>query len=553
MRNLTGLFFALALLISSLAQAQIVYEPLHRDVYNFLTRTAAKGIVRLDDELRPLPRWYVAAKLRELSEQPERLTPLEREELAFFLRDYAHENRRADSTVLRAPETVWFRHDSGGRFRPFSYADNRFQIAVQPLIGVTGFTRQGEFNHHRWNGAQLYGYWGKHIGFSFDFRDNHEAGPTIDRTKALVPTTGVIGRTASSNRQSIDYSEARGSLAFSWRDFSVVVGKELLEWGYGESGKLVQSQRAPSYPFFRIDARLTPWLRFNYTHAFLNSMVLDSAASYPTGNAVGSGQREFFRSKFLAQHSLFITPLKGLSVAIGESIVYSDRLEPAYLIPILFFRLSDHALGGLKNNDVGNNAQIFMQVSSRNHIPRTHLYANLFVDELRLLHLSNPAKRKNQVGYLAGASVVDFPVKNLVLTAEYTRINPFVYAHYIPAQTYANSNYSLGHWLGNNGDLLYGSALYRLARGLQLRGYASMLRKGEGGTVEQQYRVPQPPFLFGLNRSRSQVGASLRYEFIHDLFLQAQVEHERFTTETRRDTYVTTTDTRFSVSVNYGF
>lgn len=547
-------FLTLCLIVfatTRLVQAQVSYEPLYRDVYNFLSRTAAKGVIQLDDELRPLPRWYVAAKLRELNEKTGELTPLEQKELAFFYRDYNHENRRADSTRLAEPETKWFRNDAAGRFRSFSYADNRFQIAAQPLFGVKGFTRDGAFNHHRWNGAQLYGYWGKHVGFSFDFRDNYEGGPTIDRTKELVPITGVIAANASRTRQSIDYSEAKGVLAFSWRDFSVAVGKEFLEWGYGESGKIVLSQRAPSFPFFRIDAKLTSWLRFNYLHAWLNSQVIDSTASYPTGNAVGD--RILYRSKFLAQHTLFITPLKGLSVAIGESITYSDRLEAAYLIPILFFRLTDHALGGFKNNDAGNNAQIFMQVSSRNHLPRTHLYANLFIDELRLLSLSDPARRKNQVGYLAGASVVDFPVKNVSLTAEYTRLNPFVYAHYIPTQTYASSGYSLGHWMGNNSDLLYGSALVRLARGLQLRAYGSMLRKGEAGTVKQQYAVPQPPFLFGMNRSRSTFGTSLRYEWIHDLFAQLQLEHENFRTETRRDTYATTSDTRVSVSVNYGF
>ena len=41
---------------------------------------------------------------------------------------------------------------------------------------------------------------------------------------------------------------------------------------------------------------------------------------------------------------LSIYPNDEFTFSIGESIVYSDRLQPIYFIPVLFFRAADHYL-----------------------------------------------------------------------------------------------------------------------------------------------------------------------------------------------------------------
>ena len=130
----------------------------------------------------------------------------------------------------------------------------------------------------------------------------------------------------------------------------------------------------------------------------------------------------------------------------------------------MFFRAADHYLSNAKNT-AGGNSQFFWSISSRNHIKNTHLYSTLFIDEIRLETLFDKVNSRNQVGFTFGASVTDFPLDNLTLTAEYTRINPFVYTHFLPAQTYQNASYNLGHWMGNNGDLLYGALNYQIHSG----------------------------------------------------------------------------------------
>jgi hypothetical protein len=46
--------------------------------------------------------------------------------------------------------------------------------------------------------------------------------------------------------------------------------------GYGNGGKIILSDKAPSAPQFRIDLTPVKWLSFNYAHFWLNSQLIDS-------------------------------------------------------------------------------------------------------------------------------------------------------------------------------------------------------------------------------------------------------------------------------------
>jgi hypothetical protein len=322
-----------------------------------------------------------------------------------------------------------------------------------------------------------------------------------------------------------------------------------LNWGYGESGLLVLSDKAPSFPFIRLDLHPTSWLRFNYIHAWLNSDVIDSVASYPTYRT--GTTRDVFRNKYLASHTLTLTPVTGLDISLGESIVYSDKLEISYLIPIMFFRLADHYLSN-GNNDAGSNSQFFLGISSRNNLKNTHLYGTWFIDEFTLSGAFNSQNQRNQFGFTLGASVTDLPVNNLTTTVEYTKIYPFVYSHYIPTQTYESSSYLMGHWMGNNADLIYGALNYRFIRGLQATLWAEHIRKGASGAVDQQYEQPQPPFLFGLRNNYTWWGLDVKYEIMHELFVRAQFQSSLQSSEQINGSFIDNKTKEFLVSMYYG-
>jgi hypothetical protein len=471
---------------------------------------------------------------------------LEKEEASFYNKDFGLE------MVGSQPFINYLGNDQFGRLRLFSYSDSLFKLNISPILGMCLGKNAGSNYAHTWSGIGLYGYIGNSIGFSFNYRDNSETGATVDMTKHFTPVTGVIVAKESSS-DNIQYSEAHAILATDWSWGEVSIGKDFMEWGYGESGKLVLSDKAPSFPFIRLDLRLTSWLRFNYFHAWLNSDVVDSASSYPTYITSDPNQstRELFINKYLASHTIIVTPVKGLDVSLGESMIYSDKLEIGYLIPINFFKLTDHYLSSA-NINVGGNAQFFLGVSSRDHLKNTHLYGTWFIDEITLEGLFDKMKQRNQFGFSLGGSITDLPVDNLTAVLEYTKIYPFVYSHYIPTLLYTNASYVMGDWMGNNADRIYASLNYRFIRGLQGTIWGQYIRKGDAGTPEEQYSQPQPPFLFGLRTNYTYFGIDLKYEITHELFVRSTFQNLLTSQEVTKGSFNNVTTTQFLLMVYYG-
>ena len=201
----------------------------------------------------------------------------------------------------------------------------------------------------------------------------------------------------------------------------------------------------------------------------------------------------------------------------------------------MFFKLADHYLGNYDNN-IGDNAQFFVGISSRNHIKNTHLYGTLFIDEISIDNLLKNKLEHNQTGFTLGTSITDVPVNNLTYTIEYTKIYPFVYKHFIPTDTYENDAYTLGHWMGNNGDLIYAAINYRFLRGLQLSIWGQYIRKGE--EIDPKYswspeglNLPYPGFLSGLRTNYLYGGLDFKYEIIHNLFARVKFQTTKIESE----------------------
>ena len=331
-----------------------------------------------------------------------------------------------------------------------------------------------------------------------------------------------VGRQTTS-KNLLSYNQFNTNISYRFNKGMITVGQDQNVLGYGKTGNLVLSAKSPSYPFFRLQYQPTKWMSINYMHAWLQSGVIDSAKTYGTGNTVYGGVREVFVPKFYAIHFVEIKPMKGLSVHFGESIVYTDQLEPAYLMPLSFFKAFDNN----KFNDkitTGANGQFFIGVSSRNQIPKTHLYAQLFIDEIRTSSIFSTSNSRNQIAYQLGASVTDFGVPYLTLTAEINKVYPFVYRNFLPAQNYSNSNFPLGDWMGTNADRFEFIANYHPKSRLNLKAYYLHMAKGGAGTVEQQYFLtPSPIYGFDPQYKRDQISFEGSYEIINNL--QIKLSH----------------------------
>ena len=326
-------------------------------------------------------------------------------------------------------------------------------------------------------------------------------------------------RKETTNPKILNYSQMNATLSYRLNKGMITVGQDQHVMGYGRYGNIVLSNKAPAYPFYALNYQPSSWLKFNYMHAWLESGVLDTRASYDLNNKVYGGVRQQYLPKFFATHSVEIAAMKGLKINLGESIMYSENLQLAYMLPVTFFKAFDNQKFA-DNILTGSNGQFFFGFSSRNQLRNTHLYGQWMIDEIRLSTAFNSGKSRNQLGYQLGASVTDLFLTYLTFNAEYTRLNPFMYRNFIAAQNYSNANYSLGDWMGSNADRIYLSAKYHPKANLSIEAFAFMMSKNGQGSIEAQYfAMPQPKFGFEPQYKRNRFGLNAQYEVWNNLIL----------------------------------
>lgn len=505
-------------LIPFVLTAQTVWENSRSEVYPYLYRLSQKGLIDFQDIIQPVSRKQIAALLQELEAQSDKLSDIEKKELAFYQQEY----RPVEGTDSAKLQLI--RKDTNGRLRGLFVHRKDFQLSADPIGGLMRVTGGGKSFTQMSHGLEFRGQ-AKQFAFQFYYRDYSESGQGLDTFRKESPEPGII-QLYNPTATSRNYSEVRAHLSYSWNNGSISVGKDHLQWGYGENGRIVLSQKAPSYPFIRFDYRPFKWLQFNYMHAWLNSNIVDSAATYRTNSGGVSGDiRIRYIPKYMAMHTLLFKPVKGLDIAVGESIVYSDQLDIGFLIPLNFFKIYDNNRSNYVLN-AGSNGQFFLQVSSRNHLKKTHLYGSLFIDEIRVSQMFNRAKSRNQLGYTLGGSVTDVLLPYLTIGAEYTRVNPFAYSNLLPAQNYTQYDLSLGHWMGNNFDQATLFARYTPLPRLKTYLRYQHIRKGGPGTLVQQYMAePQPPFLFDFQKKRDDLFIQASYELINNFYITGSYQY----------------------------
>lgn len=497
----------LVLLVLACAATAQSNEPINSSINDYLYRMAQKGLVKLDDYILPLNRTDIALLINELHKKSSSLSNIEKSELSFYDKEFHFD---VDNDSLKDSKT-FLAKDEAGRFRALQIKNGKTSIFLDPIFGTSFSKYKSTYNFTFYTGGRVWGNIGKNIGFTISFWDVNENGDSINANKTFTPETGIVNTSPSVKR--LNYSNLNFNINYRWKNGLLSIGKDNQVWGYGAAGNIVMSTKTPSFTYVRLDYKPFKWLYFNYIGGGLSSDIIDSSRSYNTGAAY----RIVYRPKFIANHSLTFKPWKNLDISIGESIIYSDRFDVGYLIPINFFKAYDQYVSKYSLT-AGSNSQFFGQISSRNHIKNTHIYLTYFIDEISMTGLLfDKTKKRNQLGYTFGINKTDLFLHYLTAGIEYTRINPFVYDNLIPAQTYQNSSYNIGDWMGNNADRLYVFVKYTPKPRLKIEAWGQSIRKGGMGTVHQQYSQPQPEFLFDRLFDQKSFGINISYEAINKL------------------------------------
>ena len=534
-------FFFLGLALSLSLRAQEVYVDLrHEPLYDFLDELSNEQFISVNTAVKPYSRKQVAAWLAELEQKKDSLNKRQQDDLAFFLKDYNKE-------ILPGKFP-------GKRLDLFYYKDSLFTFSLNPILGLRYFHNDSGSFYHSWGGAEAYAYVGSHLGIYAALRDNHE-DILMALPEYLNTDRGNVYKVDGVSRGG-DYSEMTGGITYSWNWGSLGLIKDRYTWGDNSFGANIFSDKAPSFAQLKLRIHPTEWIDFNYLHGWLVSGVIDSSNSYWTG----SGTRLTFRPKYVAANLLTFTVWKRLKASIGNSIVYGDMpVQPAYLIPFFFYKSVDHSMSNAGSNNLGQNSQMFFNISSR-QIKYLHLYTSVFIDEISFSNMWDEEKQSNFFSFKIGAELSNFPLKNVQLQAEYTRNNPLVYRHYIPTATFSSNEYGMGHYLGDNSQEIALGVTVKPVSKLTARLQWIFAQKGEEFPYTGQAGTEGDglgnPFLESWYWQSAELSLNANYQLLNDCYFYAGIKlsnQEGVKKEVYSMPYYIGKQTTIEVGANIGF
>ena len=512
------------LMPAALLRAQAIPEALeYTEVYDFLDELATDGLIDLTEAVRPYSRMQIAGMLRTAQDKDSLLSRRQREDLQFYMQDYALE-----LDTLPVYYSYGYRHKTQWitPVSNLSLADpslhiltpNKvFKMRVRPILGMDLYVSKKGAITKRWYGAEIQMDIAHHLSIWGSLRDNSWNGTMLSGTYfptasdklygARLTQPGYLNNLPGAQYKEAnyggDFSDSRGGIAlYAWWG-RIAVERERLQWGDAQLSSTILSAHNPAVPMLTLQLTPCSWFQFDYFHAWLNSNVLDSTYYYTERYAEGE-TRTHYRpmNKFMAANMFTFKPIKYIHFSFGNSIVYSERnVQAAYFIPIAFYKSLDHLMTkglGVENQ----NSQVFASVTVR---PTDHLrlYGTFYIDEFKLARLKRTNKENNPLSYLVGFQWGGWPVNGLSLKGEFMRSYIATYTHSIEVLNYCSNSYNMGHYMGDNAQSIYLGLSYRPTRSLRLtldytqdtkyRKY-DYVRKNIAGTRVENPIIAQKPF-----------------------------------------------------------
>lgn len=493
--------------------------PLNHSVYDFIDRMQTRGVVEPRGEIRPWSRdqvvTIISSLLDSLRQYPDLLSESEIARLHEFRLDFSDELPEHDR-IETAPRSIAFRPDRikgwlhQRHLLHYQYDGNDFYANLFFREKMTfhsfnqNYDNESIFQHS--GGGILRGNLGSHLGFYVHAANYREDGSRDYTMKESADHYGFVS--SFGTYATYDRTDAHLAVNLPW--LRVKYGKELITWGPGFSGKLSLSTNADSYDHLALTSQIGVVTLAHLT-GFLNSRLTEEFE-----DSEGHRWRETV-PKYLAAHRLEVKLRRNLLIGAHEMVVYGHRgLEAAYLNPFNFYRSAEH------NLDDKDNAMMQFDL---NWFPAENwnIHATWFVDDLYLARFFDHVFN-NKFGTQVGLAYCGF--RDIDLKLEYTRVDQWVYSHYLTVNTHSHNDRELGHWIGPDSDLIFIGATWYPRQAWRLDLTLERIRAGDVSDFHIPYSertTDAKRFLEGIVEREVRVKLGVNYTPLEDMKIGLQV------------------------------
>lgn len=476
----------------------------NQNIYLLLDELATQGIIELNAAVKPYSRDSIASKLMQ-ARASDHLSIAQRVEVERMLKDYFLETGKEHRGIVNLTKPG--QKTQVSMLPPvFTFQDSLFRVRLEPVYGANFISNSRGEVRHTYGGLAMQAYIGNQWSVWASLRDNYQTNQVLSLPGYFTTEEGGNYKIGVQGRSGGDYSEMRGGIAWAWKWGSLSFSKDHLQWGDNYHGSNILSGRTPSYAMVKLQLDPAKWFSFTYHHGWLVSEVIDSARSY---YSEPGRYRAVFRPKFIAANMFTFRPWQKLNVSVGNSVIYSDdNVQPAYLIPFMFFKSIDHTLThGIDNQ----NSQMFLNISSR-QIKHLHLFTSVYIDEFSISRIGD-ANRHNFASIKVGGSLSGWPYSNITLRGEYTRSSPITYEHRVETLTFETNRYNLGHYLRDNSQEIFVALAWRPIAGLYANISYMLAEHGNNYAYDLGAAVPvdEHPFMESVTWRNRTTALDVRY------------------------------------------
>jgi hypothetical protein len=111
----------------------------------------------------------------------------------------------------------------------------------------------------------------------------------------------------------------------------------------------------------------------------------------------------------------------------------------------------------------------------------------------------------------------------------------------------------LGDWIGSNSEKFYLSIRQYFPGDLSLNLWTQVIKLGKKETVDEEYYLPFPGFLYGDKSYYNSVGVDLQSEIIYNISGKVSYEYVYKSTNRFISEYFLTNKHNYNFSIFYGF
>lgn len=541
------LIVSFLLISNGMLSAQTELAPVDHKVYPFLKRMQVLGVIpEYNSSILPISRREVADLLKRISASSG-LSSTDQSILHDLVTEFSFDMSRTDSLsygFVNDPSLISIFNDERQKYF-FLSTDHDVSFF---LDGFASLSQRG-YHGDRYNSSLLLGELGarfrgtlyENVGFYLKLSNGQafNSMTTKDRRTAALfdPVLRSSQKFLVEDTKNTDFYEGYIRFQTDRNWLALTLGRERVNASFGYLDKLFFSNNNVPFDFAKFDVRI-----HSLQYSFLYGNLLGDSLGRPLSN------------KLIVSHRLSLN-FSNLKFGVFEAIIMPERsISFTYLNPVSFLVSADLSLSSSQTT----NSLLGFDVE---YVPVNDiaLQATLLVDDVNFATISknDSTSNDNKFAYQFGVDWQNaLTIPNLALTAEYTWIGPFVYAHRSNMATFTHWKVSLGHAIPPNSDeialrmsydissRLKVSGTYksqRSAKGLRfspkgvlLKNYGGELLRGDGDYLQVN------SFLQGDRYSQRSMIGDIRFEPIRQYVLSLNVLLLTYTDQVLNKEYVDT-------------